>query len=149
MVMDQAGDTLYFGSYHELMTYSTLNNTLSKEEPGVPGVVLAVSPTGSSGGDQRSASPGHLSVQRRRRHVHAPLPGVAFRAQYSPDGTTVYIVGQDPATGQNTLFVNSTSTGWSSYPLSNQPAYAALWKRPGTTAAPPTTRRGIRSAVRR
>src|SRR5581483_11490068 len=48
MVMDQAGDTLYFGSYHELMTYSTLTNTLNKEVPGVPGVVLAVSPTGSA-----------------------------------------------------------------------------------------------------
>ncbi len=48
MVMDQGGDTLFFGSYHELMTYSTLNNTLSKEVPGVPGVVLAVSPTGST-----------------------------------------------------------------------------------------------------
>jgi hypothetical protein len=135
MVMDQAGDTLYFGSYHELMTYSTLNNSLGKEVTGVPGVVLAVSPTGSS-----------VVINDQLRQViylysvsggsFTSIGGVAFRAQYSPDGTTVYIVGQDPATGQNTLFVNGTSTGWSQYPLTNQPAYSCPLEAAGTAAVP-------------
>ncbi len=121
MVMDEAGDTLYFGSYHELMTYSTLTNTLNKEVPGVPGVVLAVSPTGSTAivNDQLRQV---IYLYNTTSGTFSSIGGIAFRAQYSPDGTTVYIVGQDPATGQNTLFVNNTGTGWSSYPLSNQPA---------------------------
>ena len=133
MVMDQAGDTLFFGSYHELMTYSTTNNELGKEVTAVPGVVLAVSPTG-----------GTVVVNDQLRQViylynvsastFTSIGGVAFRAQYSPDGNTVYIVGQDPATGQNTLFVNSTSTGWSSYSLTNQPAYTCALEAAGTTA---------------
>ena len=135
MVMDQAGDTLYFGSYHELMTYSTLSNTLGKEVPGVPGVVLAVSPTGST-----------VVVNDQLRQVIylyttaggaiSSIGGIAFRAQYSPDGTTVYIVGQDPATGQNTLFVNNSGTGWSTYPLTTQPAYSCALEAAGTVAAP-------------
>ncbi len=135
MVMDQAGDTLYFGSYHELMTYSTVNNALGKEVPSVPGVVLAVSPTGSSAiiNDQLRQV---IYLYSTAAGTATSIAGVAFRAQYSPDGTTVYIVGQDPATGQNTLFVNSSASGWSSYPLTSQPAYSCAPDAAGTTAAP-------------
>jgi hypothetical protein len=45
-------------------------------------------------------------------------------------------VGQDPATGQHTLYVNNSATGWSSYPLNNQPAYSCPLEAAGTTAAP-------------
>ena len=135
MLMDQAGDTLYFGSYHELMTYSTLSNTLSKEVPGVPGVVLAVSPTGSTVviNDQLRQV---IYLYGTQSGSVTSIAGIAFRAQYSPDGTTVYIVGRDPATGQNTMFVNNSGTGWSSYPLSNQPTYGCQLEAAGTTAAP-------------
>jgi len=135
MVMDQAGDTLYFGSYHELMTYSTTGNALSKEVPGVPGVVLAVSPTGSTVviNDQLRQV---IYLYSTASGTFTSIGGVAFRAQYSPDGTTVYIVGMDPATGQNTLFVNTSATGWSSYPLTNQPTYTCALEAAGTTAAP-------------
>ena len=45
MVMDQLGTTLYFGSSHALMTFSTLNNSVDgAPNTSVPGVVLAVSP---------------------------------------------------------------------------------------------------------
>jgi hypothetical protein len=133
MVMDQAGDTLFFGSYRELMTYSTLNNSLGKEVTAVPGVVLAVSPTGSTAviNDQLRQVIYLYSVSSG---TAATTAGIAFRAQYSPDGTTVYIVGQDPSTGQNTLFVNSSSTGWSQYPLTNQPAYSCPLEAAGTAA---------------
>jgi hypothetical protein len=45
MVMDQLGTTLYFGSSHALMMFSTVNNALTGvPNTSVPGVVLAVSP---------------------------------------------------------------------------------------------------------
>jgi hypothetical protein len=135
MVMDQAGDSLFFGSYHELMIYGTLGNTLSKEVPGVPGVVLAVSPTGSSAviNDQLRQVIYLYSVSSG---TYTSTGGLANRAQYSPDGTTVYISGQDPSTGQNTLFVNNSDTGWSSYPLNNQPTYSCPLEATGTAAVP-------------
>lgn len=135
MVMDQGGDTLFFGSYHELMTYSTLNNGLSKEVTAVPGVVLAVSPTGSTAviNDQLRQVIYLYSVSTG---TYTSTGGVAFRAQYSPDGTTVYVTGVDPATGQNTLFVNGSNTGWSSYPLTNEPAYSCALEAAGTAVEP-------------
>ena len=48
MVLDPTGTTLYFGSYHELMTYTAATNSLASEVTGIPGIVLAVSPTNSS-----------------------------------------------------------------------------------------------------
>jgi hypothetical protein len=133
--MDQGGDTLFFGSYHELMIYSALGNTLSKEIPGVPGVVLAVSPTGSTVviNDQLRQV---IYLYNSSSSSYTSIGGLASRAQYSPDGTTVYISGQDPNTGQNTLFVNNSYTGWSSYPLTNQPTYACPLEAAGTTAVP-------------
>lgn len=135
MVMDQGGANLYFGSYHELMIYSTIGNILSKEVPGVPGVVLAVSPSGSTVviNDQLRQV---IYLYSTAGSTYTSIGGLASRAQYSPDGTTVYIVGQDPATGQNTMFVNNSSSGWSSYPLSNQPAYSCPLEAAGTTAVP-------------
>ncbi|HTX40785.1 MAG TPA: hypothetical protein VMD25_03065 [Acidobacteriaceae bacterium] len=123
MVMDQGGDTLYFGSYIELMEVSASSNSVSKEIPSVPGVVLAVSPTNNS-----------VVVNDQLRQViylyfpstgtATSIAGLASRAQFSPDGTTVYIAGVNPTNGQNTMFVYNNATGWSSYALSNQPTYS-------------------------
>jgi len=135
MVMDQGGDTLFFGSYHELMIYSALNNTLSKEITGVPGVVLAVSPTGSTVviNDQLRQV---IYLYNNSSSSYTSIGGLVSRAQYSPDGTTVYISGLDPSTGQNTLFVNNSDTGWSSYPLTNQPTYGCPLEAAGTATEP-------------
>jgi hypothetical protein len=135
MVMDQGGDSLYFGSYHELMIYSTLGNTLTKEVAAVPGVVLAVSPTGSTVviNDQLRQVIYLYSVSAG---TATSIAGIANRAVYSPDGATVYISGQDPATGLNTLFVNNTQSGWSSYTLNNQPTYSCALEAGGTAAVP-------------
>ena len=45
MVMDKGANSLYFGSAHELMVYAAFSNTLTRQDPNAPGVVLAVSPT--------------------------------------------------------------------------------------------------------
>ncbi|HTV13432.1 MAG TPA: hypothetical protein VME68_01880 [Acidobacteriaceae bacterium] len=135
MVMDAGGDTLYFGSYHELMTYSATNNQLSKEVPAVPGVVLAVNPGNSE-----------VIINDQLRQViylYSPatgtatsISGIANHASFSPDGTTAYIVGVNPGTGQNTLFVNNSNSGWTSYPLSNQGTYSCPLDAAGTAQYP-------------
>jgi trimeric autotransporter adhesin len=135
MVMNQGGTTLYFGSYYELMIYNTLGNSLSKEVTSVPGVVLAVSPAGSTVviNDQLRQV---IYLYSTSASSYTSIGGVASRAQFSPDGTTVYISGQDPVTGQNTLFVNNSSSGWSSYPLNNQPAYSCPLEAAGSAEVP-------------
>jgi hypothetical protein len=135
MVMDAAGNTLYFGSYHELMVYTAGNNTPSKVVTAVPGVVLGISPTGNM-----------LAINDQIRDViylydpqgstATSVSGIAQRAQFSPDGTTAYITGTDPATGQNTLWVYNTATGWSTYPLTNQPTYSCQAEATGSAAVP-------------
>ncbi|HEY1254180.1 MAG TPA: hypothetical protein VGF01_05325, partial [Terracidiphilus sp.] len=48
MVMDPQGNSIYLGSPHELMIFSTSNGSLAAQNTSVPGVVLAVSPDGST-----------------------------------------------------------------------------------------------------
>ncbi|HEX3661256.1 MAG TPA: hypothetical protein VHU89_07480 [Acidobacteriaceae bacterium] len=119
MVMDQAGDSLFFGSYHELMIYATSSNTLSKEVPSVPGAVIAVSPTGSTVvvNDQLRDV---IYIYTASSGAVSSIGGLANHAQYSPDGGTVYVSGYDPAKSSYALFVYSANTGWSEYPLNNQ-----------------------------
>ncbi len=135
MVMDQGGDSLYFGSYHEMMIYNTAGNLLTKEVPSVPGVVLAVSPTNETVviNDQLRQL---IYLYTTGNGSTTSIAGIAFRAEYSPNGSTVYIVGQDPATGQNTLFVNNVNTGWTTYSLTNQPTYSCPLEASGTAAVP-------------
>ena len=129
MVLDQTGTSLYFGSFRELMVVAAASNTLIKEDVTVPGVVLAVSPsnnqvvindrdrqiiyvyqpavaptttTGGQGSAGSTGTPASIVTQ---------YGGVAQRASFSPDGSTIYIVGT------NKLFVYNTFTGWSTETL--------------------------------
>jgi len=136
MVMDQNGDTLFFGSYHELMVYHTLNNSLAKEVTTVPGVVLAVSPTGSMVVINDQLRQVIYLYSETGGAIATSIAGIANRAEFSADGNTAYIVGEDPATGQNTLFVNNTSTGWSTYPLTNEAPYSCPLEAAGTATVP-------------
>lgn len=128
MVLDQAGTTLYFGSYRELMVYSASTNTLVHEDPSVPGVVLAVSP------DNKMV----LINDRNRKlfYLYAPTTGksgsivssfggIGQSAEFSPNGQTVYIVGD------HVLYVYNNYTGWS---VENLPAAQAS---PTTGTCPP------------
>jgi hypothetical protein len=115
MVIDQAGNNLYFGSYRELMVFSANSNSLSKEDTSVPGVVLAVSPSGST-----------IVINDQLRQViylyststgtSSSTAGLATRATFSPDGKNVYIVGP------NALYVHNEATGWSTYTSATSPA---------------------------
>jgi hypothetical protein len=110
MRLDQAGNSLYFGSYRELMIYSALTNSLTKEDTTVPGVVLAVSPDSST-----------VVINDQLRQViylytttsggNTSIGGLATRAVFSPDGKNVYVVGP------TSLYVHNSTTGWSTYPI--------------------------------
>jgi hypothetical protein len=149
MAVDQSGLNLYFGSYRELMIVAAASNTLIKEDTTVPGVVLAVSPssnevvindqdrqiiyvyqpavapsttTGSTGSAGSTGTPASIVTQ---------YGGVAQRATFSPDGSTIYIVGI------NKLYVYNTFTGWSTETLdatNGTPSTAACPAQPGSDA---------------
>ncbi len=124
MVMDQGGTSLYFGSPRELMVFSTITDTLTRQDPNVPGVVLAVSPNNAQVlvNDQirqlfyiYNASAGNFLT----------FGGLGVAAQWTPDSKTLYIVdsasANDPAKGitghTNAFYVYNTYTGWTAYSL--------------------------------
>jgi hypothetical protein len=106
MVLDPTGTTLYFGSYHELMTYNAATNSLASEVPNVPGIVLAVSPTNSSVvvNDQLR---GVIYLYTSSTGSYTSFAGIAEKAAFAPDGQTVYIVGN------GVLYIHNSFTGWS------------------------------------
>ncbi|HEX8712452.1 MAG TPA: hypothetical protein VF730_11305, partial [Terracidiphilus sp.] len=124
MVMDEQGNSLYFGSQRELMIYNTTNDALTKQDTTVPGVVLAVSPNNSQ-----------VLINDPIRQVFylynasgggsSTFGGLGVSAQWTPDSKTLYIVdsasANDPAKGitghANTLYVYNAYTGWSTYSL--------------------------------
>jgi len=127
MMLDPTGNSLYFGSYRELMIYSAATNTLGTQDVTVPGVVLAVSPSNNQ----------VVIADQLRQVIYLYTPsvitpasttggatsttassvistgGLATHAVYSPDGKNVYVVGP------NTLYVHNVVSGWSTYPLTN------------------------------
>jgi hypothetical protein len=140
MMMDQLGNNLYFGSSHELMIYSTTNNSLAKEDPTVPGMVLAVSPNNST-----------LLINDQARHVFylysstgiisATYGGMGVAAAWTPDSKTLYIVDNasvnSPTSGTgcsstplitghtDTLYVYNDNSNWTTYSLPPSPLPAA------------------------
>lgn len=133
MILDPTGTNLYFGSYHELMVYTAATSALAKEDPTVPGVVLAASPnnstilindqnrgifylygTASSSTSGTSTGTGTSTTGTSTATASGIITtygGVGQRAQFSSDGNTVYIVGN------NNLYIHNVYTGWSTVPL--------------------------------
>jgi len=129
MVMDRSGNSLYFGSLHELMIFSTANNGLTKQDPSVPGVVLAVAPNNQLVliNDQ----------QRRVFYLYNPsgtisstfggsncspgtvCGGLGASAQWTPDSKTLYVTDSSALGGNHTdtLYVFNANTGWTTYSL--------------------------------
>lgn len=133
MVLDAAGDTLYFGSYRELMTYSALTNSLIAEAQTVPGVVLAVSPDNSTVviNDRNRGVIYLYSPQSPPTAIIPSIGGIAQRAVFTPDGETVYIVGS------NVLYIHNTYTGWSVENLPPQQAGATTGVCPANDSVSP------------
>jgi hypothetical protein len=119
MVMDQLGTNLYFGSTHELMYYSTFSNSLTRQDTGAPGVVLAVSPNNSE-----------LLINDQVRQVFyiynvsggssSTFGGMGTAAAWTPDSQTLYVT-DSASTGPghtDTLYVYNSNTGWTTSALS-------------------------------
>jgi hypothetical protein len=128
MVMDQLGNSLYFGSQHELMVYSTAAGTVTTQSTAVPGVVLAVAPNNSQ-----------VLINDQVRQVFyiysvaggssVTIGGMGNAAAWTPDSQTLYIT--DSAASDNTpenvaagitghsdtLYVYNANTGWATYAL--------------------------------
>ncbi len=129
MVMDRTGTNLYFGSSHELMTFSTTSNSLSKADTSVPGVVLAASPNNSQlliNDPARSV----FYLYNVTGTIAATFGGLGVSAQWTPDSKTLYVTDSAAAnslpaniaagiTGHtDTLYVYNANTGWTTYPCS-------------------------------
>jgi len=113
MVMDQSGTNLYFGSSRELMEFSTSTNGLIKQDPNVPGVVLAVSPDNTK-----------VLINDQARHLfyiynpvgstYTTFDGIGNAAAWTPDSKTLYITDSASlgAGHSDTLYVDNVNTGW-------------------------------------
>lgn len=120
MVMDQLGTTLYFGSSHALMTFSTTSNSLNgSPNTAVPGVVLAVSPNNSQAliNDQVRRV---FYLYNTAGSIAATFTGVGNAAKWTPDSKTLYVTDSASlgAGHSDTLYVYNANTGWTTYDLS-------------------------------
>jgi hypothetical protein len=125
MVLDRTGTSLYFGSSHELMIYAAATNALTKEDPNVPGVVLAASPDNSKiliNDPVRKL----FYLYTTSSGAFSSYSGVGTAAQWTPDAKTLYAVGTDPTGTQPTLFVYNVNTGWTTYGLSESSSELAI-----------------------
>jgi len=144
MVMDQLGTNLYFGSTHELVTYSTSANSYTATT-AVPGVVLAVSPNDLQ-----------LLINDQVRQLFylyytnggstSTFGGMGTVAAWTPDSQTLYIVDraaenlkpENIAAGTtnhaDTLYIYNANTGWTTYPLPCSVYNATTCPSPSTGA---------------
>ena len=131
-VMDQAGTNLYFGSPRELMMYNPTTNALEREDPTVPGIVLAAAPDDSLVLINDQAR--HLFyLYDPKKGTSTSFPGMGNAAEWTPDGNTLYITDNaalnTPASCSaplisghtDTLYVYNENTGWNEYSLPPSP----------------------------
>jgi len=120
MVISNDGTSIYLGGATELMVVSTLNSlTLSREDTTVPGIVLGISPDGSTIAVTDPIRQ-TVTLESTAGSVITSYGGLGTHAEWSPDSQTVYI------SAGNQLLVYSNFTGWNSI-------------TPATPAATPVT----------
>lgn len=112
MVLSQDGSTLYFGNSTELMTVSTVTNTLIDQNLNVPGTVLAVSPDNTQL-IISDPSRGVFYLYSTKGKTFQTFGGTGTRAMWSPDGTTAYIAGG------NAMYIYNTFTGFLTFDASS------------------------------
>ncbi len=119
MVMDQLGSTLYFGSSHALMSFSTLTDAMTgTPNTAVPGVVLAVAPS-----DKQVLINDPIRrvfyIYNTSGSVAATFTGLGSAAAWTPDSQTLYVSDSASlgAGHTDTLYVYNANTGWTTYDL--------------------------------
>jgi hypothetical protein len=113
MIMDRTGINLYFGSSHELMVFSTATNSIARQDPNVPGVVLAVAPNNQTvliNDPVRQI----FYLYNPAGSVSSTFGGVGSAASWTPDSKTLYITDSASlgAGHSNALYVYNVNTGW-------------------------------------
>lgn len=115
MVITQDGSTVYFGSSQGLMSLSTASNSVSVVSMGIQGIVLSVSPDGST---VVVTDPVKQTISLTSgSSVGSTFGGVATHAQWSPDSQTVYITTDPTKSNGNLLVTHSNYTNWQSTPI--------------------------------
>ena len=117
LVLSEDLSTIYMGASDatgipvEIMVYSTVSNSVIKQDNSIAGKVLAVSP---DNGTIIVTDPvrGLTYLYLAGGGVFTEYGGVATSASWSPDSSTVYITTTD-----GRLLVHSTFTGWTAVPL--------------------------------
>ncbi len=127
MLMDRMGNNLYFGSPHELMIYSTSAGSITTQNTGVPGVVLAVSPNNAQLliNDQVLQ---RFYLYSTSSGSYTTFGGMGSAAAWTPDSLTLYITDNaalnnaaEGITGHtDTLYVYNQGN-WTTYPLKPSP----------------------------
>ncbi len=104
MAMNQAGTEIYLGSPQGLMTVATASNTVSAANQLIPGIVLSVSPDGSTLVVTDPTRQTISLVSTSSNAVTTSYNGIGTSASWSPDTQAVYITtatlssGATPAT---------------------------------------------------
>jgi hypothetical protein len=135
MAMDRLGNTIYFGSSHELMAISTANNAITTQSPSVPGVVLAVAPDNSQ-----------LIINDQARQIfylynvsaqsYTTFGGMGTAAAWTPDAHTLFIVDSaaEGSPHSDMMYIYSLNTGWTTYALPCSVYNAVTCPTPSTGA---------------
>jgi len=107
MVMNQAGTEIYLGSPQGLVSVATSSNTVSTANQLIPGVVLSVSPDGSTLVVTDPTRQTISLVATASNTVTTSYGGVGTSASWSPDTQAVYIT-----TTTDAVLTHSTFTDW-------------------------------------
>jgi hypothetical protein len=91
MVMNQAGTEIYLGSPYGLMSIATASNTVSSANQLIPGIVLSVSPDGSTLVVTDPTRQTVSLVSTSSNAVTTSYNGIGTSASWSPDDQAVYI----------------------------------------------------------
>ena len=121
LVLSTDGNTIYMGTANELMVYSTTTNALTAQNTAVSGNAIALSQDNSTLVFTDPVRDLTYLYSTTSNAIMTQYGGVATRAQFSPDSTTVYITTTD-----GRLLVHSTFTGWHSVSLTDVASDVAI-----------------------
>jgi hypothetical protein len=107
MVMNQSGSEIYLGSPQGLMSIGTSSNTVSAANQNIPGIVLAVSPDGSTLVLTDPTRQTISLVSATNNTITTTYGGIGTSASWSPDNQAVYITTQSGA-----VLTHSVYTDW-------------------------------------
>jgi len=110
MVMNQLGTEIFLGSTEGLMSVSTSSNAVSTANQNVPGIVLAISPDGSTLVVTDPTRQTISLVSTATNAVTTSYGGFATSASWSPDDQAVYITTATIGAGANLAAISASPT---------------------------------------